>query len=260
MSGLPAILALISTAFSAETPAAPSGTYLVGPGDTLQVQVYGEGALSGSFPVNTAGELDYPLLGPVSVQGLDTTAVVALLRERLEAGYVRNPSINVWISTYRSQPVQVLGAVARPGIYFLQGPTTVLSILSEAGGVSVDGVSEVRISHNGTEEVLPYDQLLTQSPSDSVLSAGDVIFVPQSKVSVMGYVGKPGEIPYREDLTLSGCIAAAGGVLPTGSLGQVYILRGDQRIHVNLRRILNGKALDVDVQPGDRIFVQQSAV
>lgn len=243
------------------TPESPAGQYLIGAGDVLQIQVYGEPELSGTFPVNVAGELDYPLLGAVNVQGMRASDVVALLKGRLMPNYLVNPHVTVWLSAYNSQPVQVLGAVAKPGVYFLRGPTSVLQILSEAGGVS-QNVNEVRITHRQDDAVqsVPYDQLLSQNIDNNILQSGDVIYVVQSLVSVMGEVHKPGEISYRTGLTVSDCIAAAGGALPTAALGQIYIVRGETRIRVNLRKILNGKSSDVAVMPGDRIFVQESSV
>lgn len=246
----------------ANTPPVRDAMYQVGPGDTLAVQVYGEAALSGNFPVSSAGELDFPLLGLVDVNGLTAADVSAVLRSRLMPGFLINPNVTVSVSTYASQPVQVLGAVAKPGVYFLHGPTTVLQVLSVAGGVSRDGVNEVRVTHggeNGEAVVFPYETLLTQGADAIALSAGDVVFVPLSLVSVMGSVGKPGEIAFREGLTVSRCIAAAGGALPTANLGRVFVLRGDDRTRVNVRRVLAGKEPDLELRAGDRVIVHESA-
>ena len=244
-------------------PPALDTLYSIGPGDVIAVQVYGEPALSGSFPVSDVGHLDFPLLGPVAVKGLSTVQLAVVLREKLTPGYLVNPSITVSIAEYRSQPVQVLGAVAKPGVYFLRGQTSVLEILSQAGGVARDGVNEVRVTHSGQTEpsvVLPYDQLLAQGSAQVDLVAGDVVFVPQSLVSVMGMVGKPGEIAYRDNLTISSCIAAAGGALPTADIGRIYVLREGVRTRVNLRKILSGKEEDIVLKPGDKIVVGESPV
>jgi len=235
--------------------------YCVGAGDVLAVQVFGEATLSGSYPVSLAGGLDFPLIGLVEVDGRTTAEVSALLRDRLAQGFVRNPYVTVSVTTYASQPVQVLGAVSKPGVYFLHGPTTVLEILSLAGGVDDQGVDEIRITHGGGQGdtvVLPYEQLLAQGAGSIALAAGDVVFVPQSLVSVVGCVGKPGEIALREGLTVSRAIAAAGGALPTAYLRKVWILRGDQRTAVNLRKILDGKETDHPLVAGDRVIVNES--
>lgn len=243
-----------------EPVGAISSAYRIGGGDTLAVTVYGEPTMSGNFPVDASGELDFPLLGRITVAGLSPTEVAALLRSRLSPGYLRNPNITVSVATYRSQPVQVLGAVAKPGLYYLRGPTTVMQIVSEAGGVARDGIDEVRVTHDGstTPEIYSYEQLL-RGTTDTTLVGGDIVFVPQSLVSVTGQVGKPGEVAFREGLTLSQCIASVGGALPTAALGHVYIYRGEERILVSVRKILDGKAPDVALQPGDRVYLPQSA-
>jgi len=247
------------------TAPAPSGVagYLIGPGDVLQITVYGEPGLSGSFPVSDAGQVDFPLLGPFPVVGKAAPAVAASLRASLTPGYLVNPNVTVSVTTYHSQPVQVLGAVARPGVYYLHGPSTVLTLLSEAGGVTRDGVNEVRLSHGGgttDSKSFAYDAMLKQEVGDPEVTAGDVIFVPQSLVSVMGSVGKPGEIAWREGLTVANCVAAAGGALPVADLGRVVLLHDGVRTRVNLRKILSGKLEDVPVEPGDKVYVEESAI
>lgn len=239
----------------------PSGAYAIGPGDSLQVSVYGEPTMSGTFPVDAAGELDFPLLGRLPVAGRTAGETAELLRARLSPDFLLNPNVTVSVSAYRSQPVQVLGAVGKPGVYFLRGPTTVLQILAEAGGVDLEGVHEVRVTHgsSGAPVSLAYDQLLSGALVQP-LSGGDIVYVPQSLVSVSGQVGKPGEIAFREGLTLSQCLASVGGALPTAALGRVYIVRGDRRIRVNVRRILGGRAPDVTLESGDRVYVPESAV
>jgi polysaccharide export outer membrane protein len=242
-------------------PSVRQALYRIGPGDVIAIQVYGEASLTGEYPVSSSGELDFPLIGVIGIDGLTTSEVSALLRDRLTQGYLNKPHITVSVSTYASQPVQVLGAVAKPGLYYLQGPTTVLQILSIAGGVENEGVNEIRVTRggdNGEIIALPYERLLTLGANATPLEAGDVVFVPQSLVSVMGSVSKPGEITFREGLTLSRSIAAVGGALPTANLRKVYVLRGDQRIQVNVRRILDGKESDFPLLAGDQVFVNQS--
>lgn len=248
---------------AAPLPAVDASQYRIGAGDVLNVQVYGESALSGNFPVDDRGQMDFPLVGSVAVGGLTSGELAASLRGKLMPGYIVNANVTVSVSTYRSQPVQVLGAVAKPGVYFLRGPTSVLQVLSEAGGVSREGVNEVRLTHggeNGQVTTFAYDQLLRQRGAEATLAPGDIVFVPQSLVSMMGQIAKPGEIAYRDGLTISQAVAAAGGALPIADLGRVYILRGEERIQVNLRRILSGKAEDVPVKPGDRVFLGESAI
>ncbi len=248
-----------------DIPATPARApaYRVGPGDRLNIQVYGESGLSGVRPIDDAGVLEFPLVGAVPVEGLTAAEVAALLRTRLVDGYIRDPEVTVSVDAFGSQPIQVLGAVGKPGTYYVRGTATVLQMLSEAGGVSREGVNEVRLTRGaegGEVTVLPYLPLVSQGSGNLTVRGGDVIFVPESLVTVMGQVADPGAVAWREDLTISRCLAAVGGATTAANLGRVYILRGDQRIRVNVRRILRGKADDIPLQAGDQVFVQQSAL
>lgn len=232
--------------------------YRIGARDVLEVEVYGEPTLSGSYTVDGQGQLAVPLVGPLVVAGLTTDEVCAELTTRLTPDYLVTASVTVWVKEHGSQPVQVQGAVVRPGVYYLDGDTTVLQILGEAGGVK-DGVSEVRITRADNEvTVVAYQDLLTQGGVK--VKAGDVIFVPVSLISVTGLVGKPGEVPYREGLTISSALAAVGGVSELGSERRVFILRGDQQIRVNLSEIKAGEAEDLLLEPGDQVFVKRSVL
>ncbi len=259
------LLSLVVAPAFADEPAPvprPDSGYRVGPGDVLQVRVYGESGLTGGFPVGEAGNLDFPLIGPIQVSGMTAADVAILLRDQLGDGFIVEPNVSVWLDSYNSQPVQVLGAVAKPGMYYLKGSTTLLQLLGEAGGVKSAGIREIRVTRGkdgGSLTLIPYEQLIDAGSGNIELMGGDVVMVPESLVSVMGSVGKPGEVAYREQLTVSMAIAAAGGAAPTANLGRVFILRGDARIRVNVRKVLSGKLPDVAVEPGDRIFVKESA-
>ena len=196
------------------------------------------------------------------VRAMVRTCQMARTAHEVGDGFIVEPNVTAWLDAYQSQPVQVLGAVAKPGLYYLKGATTVLEILSEAGGASIEGVNEVRITRGGEEgdvTVVPYEDLLGRGEGNLKLKGGDIVFVPESLVTVMGQVNKPGDISLRDDLTVSDCIAAAGGAHETANLGRVWILRGEEGIRVNVRKVLAGKAENVRVLAGDRIFVGESA-
>lgn len=245
----------------ASGPIQPAPGYLVGARDVIEIQVYGEAELSGQVPVDDQGSIELALLGSVSVEGHTPAQVATLLQERLADGFLVEPRVTVRVHAYGSQPIQVLGAVQKPGTYFVRGEARVLDMLSEAGGVRGDGVNEVRITRSdepGEVLVVPYLPLVSQGEGNVKVWGGDVVFVPESLVYVMGEVGKPGSVAYREGLTVSRCIAASGGALSGANLGRVWLLRDDERIRVNVRRILRGKDGDITVQAGDQIFVQTS--
>ena len=241
-------------------PAQAQDDYLIGTGDVLSVQVYGEPTLSAEYPVGERGMMAFPLIGSVPVVGLNADQVAASLLERLSPDYLVHANVTVRVAQFGSQPVQVLGAVGKPGVYYLRGPTSLLHLLGEAGGVTGDGVSEIRVTRaaTGREERVPYEALLSTNSGVLQLQPGDVVFVPEALISVMGEVGKPGEIDWREGMTLSQGIAAAGGLTEAGASRRVMVLRDEEQLRINLRAVLAGEVEDMLLQPGDRVFVKRA--
>jgi protein involved in polysaccharide export with SLBB domain len=150
--------------------------------------------------------------------------------------------------------------VRSPGQYFLRGATTLLDLLSSAG-IGDSGVDEVRVTRGGEggeTTRISYARLLADGSGNLQLSGGDIVFVPESLIVIMGQVGDPGELAFREGMTVATAVAAAGGALPTANLGRVYLLRGEERQRVNLRKVMSGRHTDVPLKPGDRVVVRES--
>jgi polysaccharide export outer membrane protein len=259
MSAMSVVLSILFATAAAQTTVDPD-EYHLGAGDTLEVSVYGEPELSGSFQVNRAGVLEYPLLGALAVSGRTTNEVSALLAERLRDGFLVDPSVTVSLESYQSQPVQVIGAVVRPGMYYLKGSTTILEILSEAGGMKLEGMDEIRLTRKeaGTEAVMSYERLISSGEGNIELRGGDIVFVPERLITIIGQVEKPGDVAFRNGMTVTIGLAAAGGPMSTANLGKVYILRGEERIRVNVRRVISGRIDDIPLQAGDKVLVRES--
>jgi polysaccharide export outer membrane protein len=237
--------------------------YRVGPKDVLAIQVFGEPTLTGSFPIGENGEIDFPLLGAVHVNGIVLAEVGERLRLELRDGFLVDPRINVVMDKYASRPVQVLGAVKQPGIYYLEGGTSVIEMISQAGGIDKQlGATEVRILHEGQQDqamILDMESLLERGQGNVQLRTGDTIYVPKGPmVYVDGDVEKPGPVGFRRNMTASQALAEAGGALQTANLRDAYILREGQRISLNLKKIQKGRLPDIVLKPGDQIFLETS--
>lgn len=108
--------------------------YLLGPGDVVEVTVYGEESLTGQRGVNTAGEISLPLIGDVPAAGKTVTQLAEEVRGRYANGYLQLPSVAVQVAEYR--PIYVLGEVNTPGKFpFVPGMTASAAVAS-AGGFS----------------------------------------------------------------------------------------------------------------------------
>jgi polysaccharide export outer membrane protein len=236
--------------------------YVIGPGDTLEIQVFGQEDLTGDRVVGASGSLDFPLLGQVEVKGLTVQGLDDRLTKALGEKYLRDPQVQVVVKAYGSQRVVVRGAIKKPGEYHLSGPTTVLDIIAQAGGVAEEGVSQVRIQHQDRsrpDTVVNLEQLRTEGNAGVKLIAGDRIDISKPLVVyVSGEVNKPGAVAYTEGLTVTQALTRSGGTKRTAKLRDAYILRGNEKLAINIKKILAGKTADVSLKPNDQLILKES--
>jgi polysaccharide export outer membrane protein len=111
--------------------------------------------------VNTRGQVSLPLVGTLQVGGLTAQQAEALVVAKLAESYLQDPQVSLFIKEYTSQKITVEGAVNKPGVYPLRGPTSLLQTLAVAGGQgSLGDMHEVmlfRIDASGRKETLVYD-------------------------------------------------------------------------------------------------------
>jgi polysaccharide export outer membrane protein len=252
--------------------------YRVGPGDVLEIEVYDDPELSGLVTVQHGGEISFPLLGDVGVNGLTAREVRETLTLLLAKDYLVDPQVAVRVKEHRSQWITLVGEVVRPGKYFLQGSKTLLELLTEAGGFTSQASGEVVVSRpdapetpaggeNGDDEpvriFLSPDQPPAQQKSALSLQLrnGDIITATSTQFFyVSGEVKNPGSYPITPGLTVLKAVSVAGGLTKFGSKGKVEILRkGSQseteRIKVDLGDIEGGKKPDVPLEAEDIIKV-----
>jgi polysaccharide export outer membrane protein len=262
----------------APRPAEEDHAYRVGPGDVLEVEVYDDPDLSGLFTIQYGGEISFPLLGDVAVDGLTLREVRERLTALLAKDYLVDPQVAVRIKEHRSQWVTLTGEVARPGKYFLQGSKTLLELLTEAGGFTTHASGEVIVSRPPGASLIPEDDggpdetikvFLTpeQPPSQQKealalpLRNGDIVTATATQFFyVSGEVKNPGSFALTPGLTVLKAVSVAGGLSKFGSKGKVEILRklgsGDTRIiKVDLGDIEDGRKPDVPLQAEDIIKV-----
>ena len=262
-----AVISLIA-AMSAGTAAQVSG-YVIGAQDVLTISVFDEPSLSGKYAVELDGSLSFPLIGRVKAAGLSLRDFESDLRARLAAGYFRNPRITVAIEQYRSQRVFVVGAVKAPGTYALTGDMTLIEVLAKAGSTTEAAGDEVMLirGHGQTSATLPEvgaaDDVtrvnlkeLQGGPAAArnlALSDGDTVYVPRAQlVYVFGQVKNPGSYPVQSDTTVLQVLSLAGGVLPTGAMNRLQIIR----IVAGVKKEFKVK-LTEGVNPGDTIVVPE---
>ena len=249
--------------------------YRIGPGDLLELRVFEVEGLSQTVRVEEDGTITLPLLGRVMVKGLTQEEVVQKLTDLLQAKYVKNPQVTIFIREYKNQQVAVIGAVERSGNYELVGRRNLLQMISMAGGLTEMAGNEVFILREGpdgqtsTVTIDLKDLMVNGNQELNVpIEPNDVISVPvdrEIRVFVMGRVNQPGPILAKmsEGITLLQAIAGAGGPAEGAKLSAVTVKRTDRtgkqlQFKVNLKDIINGKKQDIRLLEGDVINVPES--
>jgi polysaccharide export outer membrane protein len=214
--------------------------YTIGPGDILKITVWGHDDLSKEYPVTLDGRVPFPLIGAVQAAGLSTSELAKRLRDLLEKDYLVNPQVLVTVKDYLSSKVHVLGEAEKPGLFYLTGPTTLLEMLSKAGGLSrTAGKDLVLVRTEGPKTggppgvrstvLLRFDVRKIQAgdvKENILLQNGDMMFVPKaSAFFVLGEVNKPGTFPLDKEISVLEAVTLAGGFSSTAAPSGAKVLR-----------------------------------
>jgi len=127
-------IALFISLDISQSIAADSEQYLLGPGDTIEIQIFGQDDLSIKAILGDSGKINYPFLGELKITGLTVKQVESLIEKGLKAGYLKKPNIYAYISQYR--PFYIHGEVNRAGGYPYQPGLTVNQAIALAGGLT----------------------------------------------------------------------------------------------------------------------------
>ena len=159
-------------------------SYIIGPMDVLEIQVWKEPDFSRQVLVRPDGKITLPLVGDILASGMNTMGLTALLSEKLE-DFVSKPEVTVIVLESRSKNFYIIGKITRPGTYPLNPDMTVLQAISVAGGLAEwadkDSIRIIRRS-GGKEEIIPfdYDKVITGKKLEQniLLKPNDTIIVP----------------------------------------------------------------------------------
>lgn len=174
---------------AAPAGAATSPTYIIGPGDTLQIYVWRNPELSATLPVRPDGKISTPLIEDIVAVG-KTPSELARDMEKVLSVYVRSPQVNVIVTIALSalNQVKVLGQVARPtSLAFHEGMTALDAVLAVGGLTPFAAGNRTRITRrdaSGKQKIIKVklDSLLKkgQAADNPKLLPGDVMVVPES--------------------------------------------------------------------------------
>ena len=290
----------------AKEPATPASTlgvtaaslteYTVSPEDLLDIQIMDVPELTHTYRVSDSGTLSLPLLTePITVGGLTLDQLSKVIAAKFkEAGMLNNAQVTVMLRETRYHTVLMSGEVKRAGSYPIFGPTHLLDLIVQAGGLAEDAGDHVVISRgavglradveNSAQSNEPNPSAdgkdftldiakLTQSGGDKaniLLYPGDRVVVLRAQmVFIMGAVMRPGGYVLnesRQQLTAMKALAMAGDVNNVAKKDKIVILRRipngppekRDQIPLDYKKITRGEIADIRLIPDDIVFVPES--
>jgi polysaccharide export outer membrane protein len=252
----------ISTFAPVDDMPAPD-SYRVGPGDAINVYMYGNEEADLALSINREGQLILPRLGPLSVAGLTFAEVKEVIEAKVASQLVATKAV-VSLGKLRSINVFLAGDVLAPGSYSVSGLSTVLQVLYAGGGITeIGSLRNILVKRRGkvVAKLDAYDILLRGDTSGDIrLASGDTVFVStvERLVSIDGEVKRPAIYETLPTDTLGDLLKMSGGLSALGYAKSASIERrvpgqsSVTRVQVNLD---DAKDLGQALFNGDRLVV-----
>lgn len=235
--------------------------YVIGPGDTLDVLLYGSQNHAYQMLVGRDGRINFPELGPIDVGGQLFSAVQSEIESRVGHQMI---GVRASISMAQTRAIQVfaMGEAFEPGAYTISGLGTITSALYAAGGILKEGsLRNIELKRGGAvvRKLDLYDLLIHgDTADDAKLLQGDVVLVPPvgSTVAVDGQVQRPAIYELRNETMPAEVIALAGGLTPNADTSKATltrILANGERVVLPLDLTAGGSA--EGLRNGDLIHI-----
>ena len=246
----------------------------LGKSDLLSISVYDEQDLSlENIPIRPDGKISFPLVGDVQAEGRTVDELATDITEKLKQ-YLLAPKVTVVVQAFNSLSYTITGEVVKPGVFPLMTNISLVDAIAKAGGlnkgqyrgssVELADLTHAFISRN--DQILPVDfvRLLRQGDMrfNIQIQPGDYISIPSGlskEIYIIGEVKSPALFAFREEMPLSRTLAMAEGFTPDADKSRIHVVRGSLHnptlIVADFNQIITGQAQDVQLEPGDIVFV-----
>jgi polysaccharide export outer membrane protein len=244
------------------------------PGSMVDVRVFEEPDLDGSYRLDSSGAIHLPLGGKIPLATLTLPEAETAISARLISEEIlKTAHVVVNIDEYNSGNVIVLGEVATPGRVPILTARTLKEILALAGGLTPIAGNEIvvhRVSQPSevTETIHDHGGINDQAAMDVNINPGDSVLVKKAGVVyILGAVNRPGGYSMQESGTLNvaQAIALALGTTPQASTNKTRILRkGPDGTVLDIStlydKVTKGKVLPIELHAEDIVFVPISGI
>ena len=237
------------------------GDYILGPGDELQIRIWGQVAANLRVIVDRAGQIYIPQVGQVSVAGVHYGDLEAHLKGEVSKIF-KNFNLTANVGRLRSIQVVVVGSARYPGTYTISSLSTLVNAIFASGGPTPHGSLrhiQVRRDGNTITDFDFYDLLIQGDKSKDVrLQPGDVLYIPPvgPLVAISGSVNTPAIYEMKDGSTLADLIETAGDLSTVADTNKITIDRFvDHRDRKTLEFPYDEQSRAVRVQDGDIVHV-----
>ncbi|MDQ6972730.1 MAG: SLBB domain-containing protein, partial [Mariprofundaceae bacterium] len=249
------------TTFAPATDVPVPPEYVLGPGDELKVQLFGQKNDVFSLTVDRDGSVAFPEVGSVNLAGMSFTDAKALLAQQLREKMI-GVTASISMGQLRSIRVFALGEVSRPGSYVVSGLATLSHALMVSGGIKKTGsLRLIQLKRQGrvVASIDLYRFLLYgDTKNDARLLPGDVVFVPPigKTAAIAGQVLRPAIYEYRGKANIGDLLILAGGALPRAYMDKALLERINSNGEKTVKNFrMDGTGLVQRLQNGDVIKV-----
>lgn len=240
--------------------------YILGSGDQVLIDIYGQSEEKHSLDITPEGTINIPLVGIVPVAGMTfeqaETRIIAELANIYRAIRTGNTKVTVTLGNIRSISVVITGEIVKPGTYTLPSLATVFNALYHSGGPSENGsFRNIKLIRSGKEIATMdiYDFLVLGSFDDNLrLEDQDVLMVPpyENRVTVTGEVKRPAIFELKQGETFDKLLAYAGGFTENAYRTRIKVTKRtatEQRIE----DLLSSQYTHYEPQGGDSYVVDR---
>ncbi len=241
------------------------GDYVLGPGDVLDVSVWGYPDLTREVIVGPDGKITLPLVGPISAAGIAVEKLRSTITQVYQA-YVIHPQVIVVIKAFRKIHAATLGQVTHPGPYDLQPGARLIDLIAAAGGLTdAAALKEARLLRPGqAPETVDLARVLAGDPRVNVpLKGGEMLVIPEdlaNLVNINGQVVRPGRYRLKGETHVLDALLEAGGLTPNASITQAKLVRASgesEPLDLDALLLYQNMGSNVVLRPGDSIFIPE---
>jgi protein involved in polysaccharide export with SLBB domain len=204
--------------------------YVIGPGDELQIRIWGQVEANLRIVVDRSGQIYVPQVGEITVAGIHYGQLEEKLKSEISKIF-KNFSLTASIGRLRSIQVIVVGNARYPGTYTISSLSTLVNAIFASGGPTPQGsLRHIQIRRDGATitDFDFYDLLILGDKSKDVrLQSGDVLYIPHvgPLVAMAGSVNSPAIYEVKSDSTVEDLIQIAGDLSPVADTSRITVDR-----------------------------------